>query len=238
VLAPELGLLSLLVPEFPIELVLDELVLGTVVLVVPEFAVPLLELAAPELPAMLPAVFCEPDVVEEVDPFTPGDVVPVEPLVFETVKLSLTLRLPAYCFAIFLALRDSSFDATVPFSSTVLSVTDTVMLSLLRLESLFKAFWIWVWASPVELMPLVWLWEFADDVVVVVWGVVVLVWSEEFVLELAPLVCATAKLRANASTKTSRWKGFSIRFSPGWLIARAFRPQELKWRRGIKMALV
>jgi hypothetical protein len=143
VLAPELGLLSLLVPEFPIELVLDELVLGTVVLVVPEFAVPLLELAAPELPAMLPAVFCEPDVVEvleEVDPFTPGDVVPVEPLVFETVRLSLTLRLPAYCFAIFLALRDSSFDATVPFSSTVLSVTETVMLSLLRLESLFSAF--------------------------------------------------------------------------------------------------
>jgi hypothetical protein len=53
-------------------------------------------------------------------------------------------------------------------------------------------------------MPVAELVEDWGDVVVVLWGVVVPVWSEEFVLELAPLVCATAKLRANASTKTSR----------------------------------
>jgi hypothetical protein len=129
VLEPELGLLSLLVPEFPMLLVLE--VLG-------------LEALAPEFPAMLPAVFCEPgvleDVLEAVEPLTPGEVVPVELLVFETVRLSLTLRLPAYCLAMFLAFFDSSFDATVPLSSTVLSVTETVMLSLLRVESLFNAF--------------------------------------------------------------------------------------------------
>lgn len=60
-------------------------------------------------------------------------------LLLETVRLSFTLRLPAYCLAIFLAVLASSVEETVPVSSTVLSVTETVMLSLLSVESLFNA---------------------------------------------------------------------------------------------------
>jgi hypothetical protein len=122
-LEPELGLLSLLAGVWlmPLEVELSG------------------ETLAFELPAMLPAVFWDGGVVvvllEADEPLVPI----VLELLLDTVRLSFTLRLPAYCLAIFLAFLSSSFEETVPVSSTVESVTETVMLSLLSVESLFNA---------------------------------------------------------------------------------------------------
>ena len=91
-----------------------------------------------ELPEMLPAVLSG-----EVLALPEALGAPVCPLEL-TVRWSFTLRLPAYCSAIFLAACLSFLEATVPFSSIVFSDTVTVMLSLPSAGSFLIAVSIWV----------------------------------------------------------------------------------------------